>query len=260
MDSSRNYNLYIIFTTLYETKNMTRAAKLLNLSSHANISKGIRQLEYELDFKLFTTDTKGVTPTNEADKLYEIVKPLFDELNYVEKSIRRIPFSHKVKAKQHPIKLHLVTTGGYMDSEQSQTEGRIVPLKTSITADYLKKYVNPNIDLVESYVALKDSRQLNTTDLKKIVETVTQSSNENILITHGLDTIERTASLIVNSLPPNNTKKIILVGSFYPIKGSTLTDATFNLGFAIASFSSVKAGVYISIQCEVFKPSEFYVE
>ena len=51
-------------------------------------------------------------------------------------------------------------------------------------------------------------------------------------------------------------KKVILVGSFYPIVGFSLTDATYNLGYAIASLEHIKPGVYVAMNSHLFLPNE----
>ncbi len=41
-----------------------------------------------------------------------------------------------------------------------------------------------------------------------------------------------------------------------PITGFTTSDAGFNLGFAIASFSGIDPGVYLSMNGGIFKATE----
>jgi hypothetical protein len=41
-----------------------------------------------------------------------------------------------------------------------------------------------------------------------------------------------------------------------PITGFTTSDAGFNLGFVVASFPSIEAGVYLSMNGGIFESSE----
>jgi len=49
-------------------------------------------------------------------------------------------------------------------------------------------------------------------------------------------------------------KKIILVGSMIPLSGFAISDAGFNLGYAIGSFNSIDNGVYIATQGILLDP------
>ena len=62
-------NLYKIFCTVAETKNITAAAELLFISQQA-VSYSIKQLEIALNGQLFFRTPKGVVLTPEAEKLY----------------------------------------------------------------------------------------------------------------------------------------------------------------------------------------------
>ena len=66
-------NLYKVFCTVAETKNITAASELLYISQQA-VSYSIKQLEIALNGKLFFRTPKGVVLTPEAEKLYERVQ------------------------------------------------------------------------------------------------------------------------------------------------------------------------------------------
>ncbi|MEK7801383.1 MAG: asparaginase domain-containing protein, partial [Pseudomonadota bacterium] len=48
-------------------------------------------------------------------------------------------------------------------------------------------------------------------------------------------------------------KKIVLTGSMIPLKEFAMSDAGFNLGYAIAEVSHLTAGVYICMNARTFK-------
>ena len=62
-------NLYKVFCTVAETKNITAASELLYISQQA-VSYSIKQLEIALGGPLFFRTPKGVVLTPEAEKLY----------------------------------------------------------------------------------------------------------------------------------------------------------------------------------------------
>ena len=88
----------------------------------------------------------------------------------------------------------------------------------------------------------KDSTQLNENDRKNMLNICQKSSEEQIIITHGTDTILDTAKFL--SIIENKT--IVLTGSFLPhaFKNS---DAEFNIGMAISAVQTLNSGIYVSL-------------
>ncbi len=78
-------NLYKIFYTVAQTKSISKAAELLYVSQPA-ISYNIKVLEEGLGGKLFNRNSKGVTLTPEAEKLYNSVRECYKTLLIGEKN------------------------------------------------------------------------------------------------------------------------------------------------------------------------------
>lgn len=87
MDS--NLNLYYIFYTVANHKNISGAAKELFISQPA-ISKAISKLENNLDTKLFIRSSRGVSLTPEGEILYEQVRNAFQSIRTGEEQIKKI--------------------------------------------------------------------------------------------------------------------------------------------------------------------------
>lgn len=102
---------------------------------------------------------------------------------------------------------------------------------------------------------MKDSREINEVDLKKILETTEQSAHEKIIITHGTYTMPDTARYLKAHLRRKD-QTIILTGSMIPIKGFAPSDGPFNLGFAILEVLRLSAGVYIAMNGKIFDADE----
>ena len=64
-----DFELYRIFVTVANEKNITNASKVLNISQPA-VTKRIKNLEDMLDVRLFERSRKGMILTNEGEKLY----------------------------------------------------------------------------------------------------------------------------------------------------------------------------------------------
>ena len=86
MDNN-NLNLYHIFYTVANCKNISAAAKELYISQPA-ISKAISKLEQNLDTKLFIRNSRGVSLTTEGELLFEQVQTAFSCIKTGEEKVR----------------------------------------------------------------------------------------------------------------------------------------------------------------------------
>ena len=84
-----NLNLYYIFYTVAECKNISAAAKELYISQPA-ISKAISKLEANLDTTLFIRNSRGVTLTQEGEYLHEQVKHAFTCIRNGEERLKQM--------------------------------------------------------------------------------------------------------------------------------------------------------------------------
>ncbi len=99
-------------------------------------------------------------------------------------------------------------------------------------------------------LAKKDSLDMTDTDRKRLVDALVEEDCDRIVVTHGTDTMVDTAL----ALEPVKGKTIVLTGAMEPA-GFKSSDATFNLGFAIAAAQTLAPGVYIAISGRVFDPA-----
>jgi L-asparaginase len=150
--------------------------------------------------------------------------------------------------------IHLVITGGTIDSYYDGTKDTAVTAKTSSLPAFLDS-LKLGVSIKATTVCMKDSRSLTTADRKKVLTAVSRSSSKNVLITHGTYTMPDTARYLQANLK-DNKKVIILTGSMIPLIGFSPSDAPFNLGFAVASFSSLEPGIYVAMNGKIFSPEE----
>jgi L-asparaginase len=101
---------------------------------------------------------------------------------------------------------------------------------------------------------MKDSRSLTPDDLKKITVAVDSSLADKILITHGTYTMPDTARYIEQNM--KKKKAVVLTGSMIPLKGYDMSDASFNLGFALATLQRMDPGILLAMHGRTFEPSE----
>ncbi|XAM01123.1 asparaginase domain-containing protein [Phycisphaeraceae bacterium D3-23] len=97
----------------------------------------------------------------------------------------------------------------------------------------------------------KDSLELTDDDRATIRDAVAQSDAKRILITHGTDTMAKTAAAIDNTARDAG-KTVVLTGAMQPARMAQ-TDAVFNLGFAWGVMQTLDPGVYIAMNGKVFE-------
>ena len=108
------------------------------------------------------------------------------------------------------------------------------------------KAILPSVHGLFSYtiveVAKKDSLDLNDEDREKILQVVLKSDSDKIIITHGTDTIGKTAEKLASV----KEKTIVLTGAMLPEKFVT-SDAKFNVGMAVAAVQGRPHGIYVAL-------------
>ena len=151
------------------------------------------------------------------------------------------------------MKILIISTGGTIDSglDYNQNEEYIYrPGSKSMVKTYIEKLVNPDIVIDEVAICLLDSADITDEVRDDIVRAIHSSITDNIIITHGTDTMVQTGKYLAKSLV-GSQKRIILVGSFYPLLFAQ-NDAGFNLGFAFGQIQHLASGVYIAMNATVF--------
>jgi L-asparaginase len=95
----------------------------------------------------------------------------------------------------------------------------------------------------------KDSLEMTDEDRAIIRAAILESEAEQILVTHGTDTMVQTGCVLAD-IP---SKTIVLTGAMQP---ATLrnSDAEFNVGFALAAVQILPPGVYIAMNGQIFDP------
>ena len=155
---------------------------------------------------------------------------------------------------KHNLPIHCILTGGTIDSFYDATKDTVVPVINSVIPDYIKSLKLDN-QISFTTICMKDSRQLNESDRKNILEVIEKSVETKIIITHGTYTMPDTARYLKTNLKRKN-QVIVLTGSMIPLIGFSPSDAPFNLGFAIAKLTDLEPGIYVAMNGKIFDPEE----
>jgi L-asparaginase len=93
-----------------------------------------------------------------------------------------------------------------------------------------------------------DSLEMTDEDRELIAHQCNHCEEDQIVITHGTDTMSQTAGVLANKV---KNKTIVLFGAMIPIKFGS-SDGLFNLGSALAFVQTLPAGVYIAMNGRYF--------
>ena len=144
-------------------------------------------------------------------------------------------------------KITVINTGGTFNKRYNPLSGELEVPKDSLALDEIISYCY-NIDFDVLNIISKDSLEMNDDDRELIVKTIKNCKNENIIIVHGTDTIDLTASFIDENI---KDKTIVLTGAMLPISINKI-EATLNFASAIGFLNSnIKNGIYISMHGSV---------
>jgi len=97
----------------------------------------------------------------------------------------------------------------------------------------------------------KDSLEMTDADRAAIRAAVADSDASKVLITHGTDTMAKTAAALDGVAKPAG-KTVVLTGAMQPARMAQ-TDAVFNIGFAWGVLQTLGPGVYLAMNGRVFE-------
>ena len=141
--------------------------------------------------------------------------------------------------------MKIVITGGTLDKQYNPLNGELIFTQSSVS-DMLVQSRNTVKTDIETLM-LKDSLEMNDQDRQLIAGACHNSLDSQIIITHGTDT------MVAKELAAETSsdKTVVLLGAMVPyqFKGS---DALFNLGCAMSAVQILPAGVYITMNGQVF--------
>ncbi len=143
-----------------------------------------------------------------------------------------------------PIKIFV--TGGTFDKEYDEIKGQLYFKETHLPEILRLGRCTLEIDI--QTLMMIDSLHMSTQDRECIVNECKGSMNDQIIITHGTDTIVETAQMIAEAEIP---KTIILTGAMIPYKFGS-SDGLFNMGCALAFVQTLPNGVYITMNGRYF--------
>jgi len=144
-------------------------------------------------------------------------------------------------------KIKILTTGGtidkvYFDALSDYQVGEP-------TIGQILEEANVDLDYSIQKVCKKDSLELNDADREAVAEAVRNCKETRVLITHGTDTMIKTAHYLRGIAG----KTIVFTGAMNPAKIRN-SDAFFNVGCAIIAVQTLPSGIYIAMNGQILNP------
>lgn len=147
------------------------------------------------------------------------------------------------------MKIHIFTTGGTIDKIYFDQKSEFQIGDPQIGA--VLKEANVVVDYRITSLLRKDSLDLTDDDRQLICATISGCSERHIMVTHGTDTMIKTAL----ALQAVENKTIVFTGAMQPARFH-LTDAVFNIACALTAVQLLPAGVYIAMNGRIFDPTK----
>src|SRR3990167_3438870 len=126
--------------------------------------------------------------------------------------------------------IHIILTGGTIDSVWSGAKDTVVVSEQSVLPEYFDE-IRRNLkfyqELTFTEVCMKDSRKLTDEDRENILKAVEASGTDKIIITHGTYTMPVTARFLKENLKRTD-QVIVLTASMIPINGFSPSDGPFS--------------------------------
>ncbi len=139
--------------------------------------------------------------------------------------------------------VQIFVTGGTFDKEYNFITGELYFKDTHLKEMLVRGRCNIDIDI--KTLMMVDSLEMTDTDRGIIAHNCRRSNADEIILTHGTDTMVKTAEYLANENIEGKT--IIVTGAMVPYAFGTSSDGFFNLGSAIAFAQALPEGVYVAM-------------
>jgi L-asparaginase len=143
-------------------------------------------------------------------------------------------------------RIRILATGGTFDKEYNELTGELFFKDTHI-GDMLR-LGRSHLDVTIEVLMMIDSLQMTDADRELILRRCVEAPESRIVITHGTDTMEKTAAALGPRLAE---KTVVLTGAMVPYTFGS-SDGMFNLGTALAFVQALGPGVYVAMNGRCF--------
>jgi len=142
--------------------------------------------------------------------------------------------------------MKIFVTGGTFDKEYNELTGELFFKDTHVHEMLRLGRCRCELDITT--LLMIDSLDMNDVQRDMIAEACNKVSEDQIIITHGTDTMPETALVLAEKV---KNKTVVLTGAMVPYKFGS-SDGLFNLGSALAFVQAMPHGVYVAMNGKIF--------
>ena len=146
--------------------------------------------------------------------------------------------------------IRVLVTGGTFDKEYDELSGKLDFGSTHVPE--MLRLGRCLLDVAVETLMMIDSLEMTDADRARIVERCAECDEQQIIVTHGTDTMVHTAAAIARSI---QAKTIVLTGAMVPYAFGS-SDGLFNLGSALSFVQVLPPGVYVAMNGRWFNWDE----
>jgi L-asparaginase len=144
--------------------------------------------------------------------------------------------------------IRILVTGGTFDKEYNELAGTLFFKDTHLPE--MLRLGRSRLEVSVRTLMMIDSLEMTGADRALIVEQCRRSEEDQIVITHGTDTMVETARALAAALADAG-KTIVLTGAMVPYAFGS-SDGLFNLGSALSFVQTLPPGVYVAMNGRCF--------
>ncbi len=144
--------------------------------------------------------------------------------------------------------VQIFITGGTFDKDYNYITGELYFKDTHLNEMLMRGRCSVHTDV--KTLMMIDSNDMTDSDRLVIAHNCKQTPHQQIIITHGTDTMTDTGAYLKSERILGKT--IILTGAMIPYAFGSSSDGFFNLGSAMAFAQSLDPGVYIVMNGRAF--------
>lgn len=204
-----NFELYKIFYTVANAKNITRAALELSISQPA-ISKSIKNLEEQLGGQLFIRTKRGVILTSEGQEFYTYIKNAVEYINNAEHK-----FTDLINLETGVVKIGVSTTLTkefllpYLEAFHKKYPKIEIQILTNLTAELFPKLRDGLIDLIIYNMPYNIPEDMDSIICRKVQDCFVVNKDYPELINRKVKLEELNNYPLVLQLKGSNTRNFI---------------------------------------------------
>lgn len=142
--------------------------------------------------------------------------------------------------------IRIIVTGGTFDKEYDELRGTLYFRQTHVQE--MLELGRCRLDVVVEPLFLMDSLDMTEQERATIVERCRDCDESHVVVTHGTDTMVRTANELAAGVAG---KTIVLTGAMIPYAFGS-SDGLFNLGSALSFVQALPRGVYVAMNGRCF--------